>query len=291
MRGLLEFEGSGARSEMENCLLGLYEKSMPISMGLDEKLKIASDSGFDFLEISIDETEEKLARLKWSTEEKCDLVNSMCRTALPIKTLCLSAHRKFPIGSVDTTTRQRGMEIMADAIDFASCLGIRIIQLAGYDCYYEPSTETSKLFFLENLKRCAEMAATKGVLLAFETMETEFMNTVQKAMHYVRLVDSPYLQIYPDLGNITNAAMAYGTSVQEDLVAGRGHLVALHLKESLPGQNREIPYGTGHVDFDGGIRMAQKLGVGLYLAEFWDTGKEDWRDQIRHAHDFLRSKL
>ena len=276
---------------MKNCLLGLYEKSMPSSLSLEQKLTTASQFGFDFVELSVDETEDKLARLKWSQEERSALVSAMFRTGVPIRTMCLSGHRKYPLGSADRQIRQRGMEIMADAIDLASCLGIRIIQLAGYDCYYEPSTEITRAFFLENLKICTEMAATKGVLLAFETMETEFMNTVQKAMKYVESVDSPYLQIYPDLGNITNAALTYSTSVQQDLLAGKGHVVALHLKESLPGKFREIPYGTGHVDFDAAIKTAQSMGVGLYLAEFWDTGKEDWRDQLSHAHHFLRSKL
>ncbi len=276
---------------MKNSLLGLYEKSMPSSLSLEQKLKTASQFGFDFVEMSVDETEDKLSRLKWSQAERGALVSAMYRTGVPIRTLCLSGHRKFPIGSANEQIRQRGMEIMADAIDLAAWLGIRIIQLAGYDCYYEPSTEITRAFFLENLKICTEMAATKGVLLAFETMETEFMNTVQKAMQYVEIIGSPYLQIYPDLGNITNAALTYGTSVQQDLLSGQGHVVALHLKESVPGKFREVPYGTGHVDFDAAIKTAQNMGVGLYLAEFWDTGKEDWRDQLSHANNFLRSKL
>ena len=276
---------------MKNSLLGLYEKSMPSSLSLEQKLMTAAHFGFDFMEMSIDETDDRLGRLKWSRAERNALVDAMHQTGVPIKTLCLSGHRKFPIGSADAQTRQKGMEIMADAIDLAAWLGIRIIQLAGYDCYYEPSTEITRRHFLENLKTCADLAATKGVLLAFETMETEFMNTVEKAMHYVRLIESPYLQVYPDLGNITNAALSYGSSVQQDLLAGRGHVVALHLKESLPGKFREIPFGTGHVDFDAAIKTAKGMGVGLYLAEFWDTGKEDWRNQISHAHDFLRNKL
>lgn len=276
---------------MNKCLLGLYEKSMPSSLSLEEKLKTAAQFGFDFLEISIDESEEKLARLKWSAAQRADLIDAMVRTGIPIKTMCLSGHRKFPIGSADEATRARGMAIMADAIDLASWLGVRIIQLAGYDCYYEPSTEATRAFFVDNLKICSELAAAQGVVLAFETMETEFMNTVEKAMQYVRLIDSPYLQVYPDLGNITNAALTYGGSVEGDLLSGRGHLVALHLKESLPGKFREIPYGSGHVDFDAAIATAKRLGVGLYLAEFWDTGKADWQDQITHAHKFLRSKL
>ena len=75
----------------------------------------------------------------------------------------------------------------------------------------------------------------KGILMGFETMETEFMNTVGKSMKYVDIINSPYLGVYPDSGNLTNAAKLYGTDVLEDLESGRGHIVALHLKETIPG--------------------------------------------------------
>ena len=117
---------------------------------------------------------------------------------------------------MDEATRNKGMEIMKKAIDFADDLGIRIIQLAGYDVYYEEGNEQTRKYFEENLKKSAEMAASKGVILAFETMETEFMNTVEKAMEFVKLVDSPYLQVYPDCGNVTNATLDYGTSAIDD---------------------------------------------------------------------------
>lgn len=41
--------------------LGLYEKSMPSTLTWVEKLTIAKKSGFDYLEISIDESDAKLA--------------------------------------------------------------------------------------------------------------------------------------------------------------------------------------------------------------------------------------
>ena len=43
--------------------LGLYEKSMPSTLTWVEKLTIAKKSGFDYLEISIDESDAKLARI------------------------------------------------------------------------------------------------------------------------------------------------------------------------------------------------------------------------------------
>ena len=40
--------------------LGLYEKSMPSTLTWVEKLTIAKKSGFDYLEISIDESDANL---------------------------------------------------------------------------------------------------------------------------------------------------------------------------------------------------------------------------------------
>ena len=167
----------------------------------------AKGAGFDFIEISIDETDEKLARLDMSREERLALMELMSETGVPIRTMCLSGHRKYPLGSNDPETCARGMEIMEKAIRLAEDLGIRIIQLAGYDVYYEEGSEETRERFEENLKKAVEMAAKAGVMMGFETMETEFMNTVEKAMVYVNRVNSPYLNLFPDLGNVTNAAV------------------------------------------------------------------------------------
>jgi L-ribulose-5-phosphate 3-epimerase len=271
--------------------LGLYEKAMPSSLCIKEKLIEAKNAGFDFMEISIDETEERLSRLKWSKEKRRELVQAMEEVDMRIMTMCLSAHRKFPMGSEDEKIRSISMEIMSDAIDFAVDIGVRVIQIAGYDEYYQPSNENTKRFFLENLKKSAQLAARKGVVLAFETMETEFMNTVEKAMKCVMDINSPYLQVYPDLGNITNAAELYGRTVSEDLDMGKGHIAAMHLKETVPGKFREIPYGTGHVSFESAIRTVSEMGVNLYVGEFWYVGNDDWQYQLKYAKDFLKDKL
>lgn len=267
--------------------LGLYEKSMPGILSWKEKLEAAKAAGFDFVEISIDETEEKLQRLEMTQAERMEMVNLMRIVGIPIRTMCLSGHRKYPLGSKDAATRRRGMEIMEKAVALADDLGIRIIQLAGYDVYYEESDEETKRFFLDNLRKATEMAASAGVVLGFETMETEFMNTVEKSMNYVNLVSSMYLNVYPDIGNITNAAKTYGRDVKDDLQTGKGHLVAMHLKETTPGVFREVPYGTGHVNFEEAIKTAWDLGVRKYVTEFWYTGSENWRNDLETANKMM----
>ena len=67
---------------MKEYVLGLYEKAMPKELSWKEKLLAAKEAGYDFVEISIDETEEKLARLDMPVEERLSLVRLMAETGV-----------------------------------------------------------------------------------------------------------------------------------------------------------------------------------------------------------------
>ncbi len=276
---------------MKPYLIGLYEKAMPVSLDWRQKLTCAKECGYDFVEMSIDETDDKLARLEWGTDERNDIISLMHETGIPIRSICLSGHRKYPMGSNDPEICRRSMEIMEKAIILADDLGIRTIQLAGYDVYYEDSTPETVKRFGENLKKAAEMAAVHGIILGFETMETAFMDTCQKSMVWVDEVGSPYLGVYPDAGNLTNASKLYGTDVCEDLRLAAGHIFALHLKETIPGHYREVPFLTGHVDFPAVIDTAWELGVRRFVTEMWDVGNESWKDDIVFACSSMKNLL
>jgi len=274
-----------ARSDVR---LGCYEKAMPSNWTWVNKCVAAKDAGYDFIEISIDETDEKLARLDDSNFAST-VLNAVKLTGMPIRTMCLSGHRKYPLGSEHPETVIRSLDIFTKAVKLAECLGIRIIQLAGYDVYYEDSSPVTRKRFLENLKKCVAIAARHGVLLGFETMETPFMDTVSKAMAVVRAVDSPYLNVYPDLGNCTNAAKLYRTELVDDLHSGQGRIVAVHIKETVVGKYREIPFGKGHVDFKNALKTCMELGVRMYVAEFWYDSTTEANDVLKSNHDFIAS--
>lgn len=265
--------------------LGIYEKAMPNALSWKEKMSVAKEIGYDYLEMSIDESDEKLSRLLMTEQERKDMVMLMYESKMPIRSICLSGHRRYPLGSMDKTKRIKALEIMEQAILLACDLGVRTIQLAGYDVYYEETSFDTRRYFAENLEIVTEMAAREGVLLGFETMETYFMDTVSKAMKYTQTINSPYLNVYPDSGNLVNASLLYGNDVYEDMISGKGQIIALHLKESLPGQYREVTYGDGHVDFDKIIDTAWSIGVRRYVTELWYTGQEDWKLSLKDAHD------
>lgn len=277
---------------MKEYCLGMYEKAMPLHLTWEEKLKKCKEFGFDWVEFSVDETDEKLARLDWTKEQRDDLKAIMNSEGVYCRTMCLSGHRRYPLGSENPEKGKKSMEIMKKAIDLAYDLGIRIIQVAGYDTVDEESNEKTKNNFISNIEIATKWAASKGVILAFETMRNDFMNTVEKAMNIVDLVNSPYLQIYPDVANLVYELDGTETTVSEDLMKGKGHIVAVHVKETNKNHERRIPFGSGndYTQYVKHMKVLKDMGVRMFMAEFWDKGG-DYEAICTHAANFLRERL
>ena len=276
---------------MKKYEIGLYEKAMRNTLTWKEKLQCAKECGYDYLEISIDATEEKINRIYMDTEEKREIMEAIFDTGIPIGSMSVSALTKYALGDPDQAVRDRGMEIAEKSIQLSSALGVRTVMIPGYDIYYGESTIETKRYFLENIRKIAEIAEREGILVGFETMENNFMNTTGKAVQYVNMVDSAYLKIYPDAGNITNAAVANRHDVCEDLSLGKGKLIALHLKETKPDVYREVPFLTGHVEIERIINTAWKLGVRRYVTELWDVGQPQWKEDICFANRSMKRLL
>lgn len=268
--------------------LYVYEKAMP-DISWDKKLLAAREAGFDGIELSIDETDARLARLDWDKDTRIELLKLSRSMDMPFHSMCLSGHRRYPLGSSDKSIESRGVSVMNKAIELADSLGIHTIQLAGYDVFYnEKSTPSTRERFIGNLEEAVRTAASFGIVLAMETMETtdgdDFINTVGKAMSVVNAVRSPYLQIYPDIGNLSNAT----DNILKDLSCGEGHIAAAHLKETVPGVFRNMMFGEGRVDFKNITAKLIALGVTRYTAEFWYNGGDNWQADLKAAHDFCR---
>ncbi|TFG58766.1 MAG: L-ribulose-5-phosphate 3-epimerase [Spirochaetales bacterium] len=269
--------------------LGLYEKGLPAELGWPERLETAKKAGFDFIEISIDESDERLARLDWSLREKSAFMKAKADSGVFVPTMCLSGHQRFPIGSRYEEIRKRGMDIMEKAIRFASDTGIRIVQLAGYDSWYgEPGTAETVRRFKENLAISLERASRLGVTLALETMGTPFLDSLEEIMGLVRHHDSPYLQAYPDIGNLT----ARNKNVRHEFGLAKGHIVAVHVKDTRKGEIRRVPFGRGTVDFADAFKAIKDSGFfGPLLIEMWADPRFDNQAEIEKARKFVLDKM
>jgi L-ribulose-5-phosphate 3-epimerase len=143
--------------------VGLYEKALPAGLAWEERLAAAGKAGYDFVEISIDESDERQARLDWSASERAALRQAIANTGVKVMTMCLSGHRKYPLGSHTAEIRQKGQDILFKAIEFAGDIGLRVVQVMGYDVFYETSDdETACPFCRRSLLGCTLGRAGRG---------------------------------------------------------------------------------------------------------------------------------
>ena len=274
--------------------IGIYEKALPRHFTWAQRLDAARDAGFDFVEMSVDETDERLARLDMPREERLELVKTIMDSGLRIPSLCLSGHRRFPFGSRDPALREKARELMRKGVDLALDLGIRTIQLAGYDVYYEPNDKETEQRFLEGMDWAATLAAGRQVMLAMEIMDTEFMNSISKWKWWDAQIRSPWFTVYPDVGNLTG----WNNDVPKELEIGFADIAAIHLKETrrvrgdFPGQFRDMRFGEGEVAFDEVFRTLSRLGYrGAFVLEMWTEKADEPLEEIKQALAWIRERM
>ncbi len=273
--------------------IGLYEKALPNAMNWSSKMTAAKQAGFDFIEISVDESDMRLDRLNYAPKAIKELNALQQELNMPIVSMCLSGHRRFPFGSKDEAKRDRAYEIMEKALKLAVKLNIGNIQLAGYDVYYETSDEDTVKRFIEGLKWSAKRAEHYSVMLSLEVMDTPFMGTINKAVKYVDLVNSPYLKVYPDLGNLTQ----FSDNPSEELITNKQHIVAIHLKDTKPNVFKCVNFGSGTVAFEPLFKTLTKIEYeGPFLVEMWadntiDEPFEQTVKRIESARKWLLERM
>jgi len=268
--------------------MGIYEKALPDYPSWLQRLSSAKTAGFDFVEMSVDESPERLARLDWSSASRHDLRSAIAETGIPVLTMCLSAHRKYPLGSASPDIRQHSLDILRKAIGFAASTGIRVIQIAGYYVYYEPHVSESILRYQDGLARGIHWAAQSGVMLALENVDGEDVTSISRAMSFVKQFNSPWFQIYPDIGNLAE----HGLDVCAELECGRGHMVGVHVKDTRPGEPRRVPFGQGVVPFDDAFRkLAQMNFAGPVLLEMWNDDSPDSVRIVREAREWVFDRM
>ncbi len=273
---------------MKNLPIGIYEKALPFNVDWSERLALARETGFDFVEISIDESDERLGRLDWLARERANLRAAIADSGVPIITMCLSGHRKYPLGSADAATRRQALDIMQKAVDFCIDVGVRIIQLAGYYVYYEPHDAGSLPRYQEGLARGLEWASKAGVMLALENVDGNDVDSVTQAMVFVNAFNSPWFQVYPDIGNLSE----HGLDVCTELELARGHLVGVHVKDTRPGEPRRVPFGAGTVLFVAAFQKLAELNfTGPVLLEMWNDDSPDSLRIVQESRQWVMARM
>jgi L-ribulose-5-phosphate 3-epimerase len=274
---------------MSKIPMGIYEKALPVELSWGERLEAAARAGYDFMELSIDESDARLARLDWGPRSRAELRRVSAATNVRVLTMCLSALRRFPLGSASTDTRRQAFDIVRRALDFALDVGIRVVLVPGYDVFYEPSDEGTGRRFEEGLFRCGEWACGAGVMLAMENVERGKVASMEQVMGYVDALGSPWFQAYLDVGNLA----ASGHDVVAQMERGRGHVVGVHVKDTVPDTYRGVPFGAGIVPFVDVFRQLARMNFrGPILVEMWADGNARQAvDAITSARRWVEERI
>ena len=280
-------------NKFDKMVMGIYEKALPKKENWSTKIDIAKEAGYDFIEISVDESDERLSRLDWSNDEIKNMKNLLIDKDFRIPSMTFSGQKRFPMGSMDTAVREKSMDLMKKAIELSDKMGIRVIQVTGYDVYYEERSDKTRELFIQNLKKASEWASKACITLAIENMENTFLNSVTKYMEIAEEVDSPWLKLYPDLGNLT--AWTHD-EVYNELEKGikAQQIIAIHLKEAkkvtdtFGGIFRELEFGTGDVDFVKTFETLKKAEFkGPFLVEMWNESSNTPLEDIRKVREWM----
>ena len=176
-------------------------------------------------------------------------------------------------------------------------MGIRTIQMAGYDVYYEDGSEQTKKYFIENLKKAVEWASSYNITLSIEIMDHPFINSITKYMEYAEIIKSPWLKVYPDVGNLT-AWPENDTLKELELGIKNGEITGIHLKDTLavtdsfPGKFKEVPFGEGCVDFPKVFAKLKELNYkGPFLIEMWTEKSDNPIEEVKKAKEWMLGKM
>lgn len=274
------------KSLMKTMKLGIYEKALPLDEDIESNLYSAAEAGYSFFEMALDK--DRLERFQWTAEQKATWIRASFNSRVNFYNMVLSAHRDFPFGSNEVKFRKQALTIMEQAIDFSVSMGIRTIQIAGYyTLENEETTEDSKKWFLEGMYQSAELASKSGIMLGIENMDRDIIS-LEQMKEIVEEVRSPWLKMYPDIGNLT----AHHFDVKQALTENINHIVGIHLKDTREGVFRRVPYGEGIVDFKGAFETLFEAGYdGPFGLEMWNDNSENSLEIIKEARSWMLDQM
>jgi L-ribulose-5-phosphate 3-epimerase UlaE len=103
-------------------------------------------------------------------------------------------------------------------------------------------------------------------MLGLENLDTPFVDNISKGLAIIREIDSPWLRLYPDMGNLAAA----GYCPPDEVLLAKGQLLGIHIKDALPKIIRGVAFGKGIVPFQQTFRALVQMGFwGLIGVEMW----------------------
>ncbi|WP_174260253.1 sugar phosphate isomerase/epimerase family protein [Spirosoma endbachense] len=218
--------------------MNMFVWTMSMDEDLSGTLLFLKTSGFDFVEIPINDTETG----KWKR-----IGQQLAELGLEVQA-CTLCGPEYSLISGDESVRRAGVDYLKKIIDCASLAGATILMgpfYAGFKTFTgKPATIDEWNWSVEGIREAAEYAQDKGVLLAIEYLnrfETYLLTCADELVRYVEAVNHPNCQAAFD---------TFHANMEEKNIADALRKVAPYLVHVQISENDRSTPGQGHINFD-----------------------------------------
>ena len=276
--------------------LGLYEKAKAPNLSWKDKFDICLKSGFDFMELSLDESIEKKNRLKWNKSQKKDFLDAQKEVGISVPSINISTFKNLVFVD-EKQVFVDAVNLFKEIVDFAYSLNISNIQITSFPFSGKLSVGERENIFVDFLKEITDYICGRNMYISFETQDNGLITNTVSSMKIIEKVNSPWLRYYPDLGNLINFGNlkekynGKNDAVENDLKVAKG-IRFCHIKETNENHDRRIEFGSGndHAQYVRHFQLLKELGCEYFVAEFWYKENCGYK-RIEDVASFLRKRL
>jgi hexulose-6-phosphate isomerase len=181
---------------------GVCAGIFPPGMAYAQRCRQAKAAGFDAIEFPLGGE----LTLSSTPDEVKRLGEAASRAGVQVASLWVSPLASTPLNSPDPVVRQRGLDAIRVAIEFAGYLNCGALLVVpgrvGAGPRFEIGYETTWNRFSAELRRAVPVAGKAGVLLTLENVSNRFLVSPLEMRAFVDQFRSPWLQVHFDIGNV-----------------------------------------------------------------------------------------
>lgn len=229
---------------------GMTYGSLPKSEP-EDLFKLASEAGFDGVEINGTGSVEELKRMKAAADA----------VGLQIPSIMGSTHWQSPLSAADPAVRQKTVDSTIFALEHAHVVGADTLLLVPAVVNADTSYEDAYSRSLAEMKKLAPLAEKHNVTIALENVWNKFLLSPIEFKHYLEEIGSTHIKAYFDAGNI----LLYGYPQQWIRTLGKQWLHRVHVKDFRSSDRQFVYLLQGDVPWPQVMAALREVGYDSYI--------------------------
>jgi len=192
---------------MYNFKKGINQWAFPSQIKIENIFKLTKKAGFDGVEVVI--AEEGEINLNSTENDIKNIVELSKSVGIEISSLATGLFWDYSLTSDNSSEREKAKMIAKKMLEVASWLGVDTILIVpgAVDVFFKPDflvVSYDKVYerSFQALKELTPFAEDYKVNIAIENVWNKFLLSPIEMKHFVDSINSPYLGVYFDVGNV-----------------------------------------------------------------------------------------